>query len=292
VQDLLEYWTSDFASWLRHQAVPDLLRIIAILVVAMVLLRMLRGATGRLAEYSRRQPALPTGIRVQQLRTLSGVINSVGAAVIVFFAVIEVLNTMRIAVGPLLASAGIVGLAVGFGAQTLVRDVINGFFILMENQYDLGDIVRIAGVKGTVENMTLRKTVLRDQDGSLHFVPNSEIKIVSNLTRDWSQLALHINVAYDENSDRVLAVLRQVADEVRHDPDFADAMVGDPDVPGIERVTGGEVDYLMLVKTRPADQLRVGRELRRRIKECLEKNNIRPARPAQVVVAEPARPPQ
>jgi moderate conductance mechanosensitive channel len=292
VQTLLDNWTSDLSTWVRHQAVPDLLRIIAILIIAMVLLRMLRGATRRLADYSRHQPALPTGIRVQQLRTLSGVINSVGGAVIVFFAVIEILNTMRIAVGPLIASAGIVGLAIGFGAQTLVRDVINGFFILMENQYDLGDIVRIAGVKGTVENMTLRKTVLRDQDGSLHFVPNSEIKIVSNLTRDWSQLALHVNVAYDESSDRVLAVLREAANEVRHDPEFTDAIVGDPEVPGIERVTGGEVDYLMLVKTRPADQLRVGRELRRRIKECLEKNNIRPARPAQFVVAEPVQPTQ
>jgi small-conductance mechanosensitive channel len=245
----------------------------------------LRLLTHRLIAISRR--SLPTGMRAQQLRTVAEVINSVGTAVIVFFVAVQVLDDVHLNIGPLLASAGIAGLAIGFGAQTLVKDVINGFFILVENQYDLGDTVRISGVKGTVETMTLRRTVLRDQDGSVHIVPNSEIKIVSNLTRDWTQVTLHVAVAYNEPSDRVIQLLQQVGQELRNDAAYADAIVADPEVPGIERVSSGEVDYLMVVKTKPADQYRVSRELRRRIKEAFEKNKIQPARPTHVYVVDP-----
>ena len=241
--------------------------------------------THRLIALSR--GTLPTGMRARQLRTVAEVMNSVGTAVIVFFAAVGVLDVLSIRIGPLLASAGIAGLAIGFGAQTLVKDVINGFFILMENQYDLGDTIRISGVKGTVEAMTLRSTVLRDQDGSQHIVPNSEIKIVSNLTRDWTQVTLHVAVAYNEPSDRVIQLLQAVGHDLRNDAAYADAMIADPEVPGIERVSSGEVDYLMVVKTKPAEQYRVGRELRRRIKECFEKNKIQPALPTHVYVVEP-----
>jgi small conductance mechanosensitive channel len=193
---------------------------------------------------------------------------------------------LHINIGPLLASAGVAGLAIGFGAQTLVHDVLTGFFILMENQYDLGDTVRLGGVKGTVELMTLRRTVLRDADGTVHTIPNSQITIVSNLTRDWTQVALHVAVAYSEPTDKVISVLKEAATEVRSDPAFEDAIVADPEVPGIERVGAGEVDYLVTVKTRPADQFRVSRELRRRIKACFEKNNIQAAAPGQLYVVD------
>ena len=132
--------------------------------------------------------------------------------------------------------------------------------------------------------MTLRRTVLRDDDGSLHHVPNSQITIVSNLTRDWAQIALHVSVAYGENSDRILQLLRQVGQDVRHDPQFEGEIVADPQVPGIERVAPGEVDYLMLVRTRPGSQYAVSRELRRRIKESFEKNNVQAGNPGRVYV--------
>ena len=204
--------------------------------------------------------------------------------VIVFVAALMALAQLGLHLEPLLASAGIAGLAIGFGAQTLVHDVINGFFILLENQFDIGDAVRLAGVKGTVEAMSLRRTILRDDDGTLHMVPNSEIKIVSNMTRDWAQVALRVAVAYSEPSDRVVSLLRQVGDEVRHDPAFAEDIVADIQVPGIERVGNGEADYLMLVKTRPNKQYAVSRELRGRIKECFQKNNIQPGAPGRVYV--------
>jgi small conductance mechanosensitive channel len=175
-------------------------------------------------------------------------------------------------------------LAIGFGAQTLVHDFINGFFILLENQYDLGDNIRIAGVKGTVEDMTLRRTVLRDDDGTLHTVPNSAIQIVSNTTRDWSQIAMRIVVSYSEPSDRIMTLLKQVAEEIRHDPTVQEDIVADIDVPGIDRVGNGEAEYLMLVKTRPRAQFAVSRNLRRRIKESFEKNQVKTPGPGRVFV--------
>ena len=277
-------WKGDWENFLRRDA-P---KIFVVLLVAFLLIRLLKLATGRLAKLSRSE-ALPSALRAQQLRTLASVLNSVGIAVVVFLAAMQILPVLGVNMGPLLASAGVAGLAIGFGAQTLVKDVINGFFILMENQYDIGDVVRIAGVSGVVETMTLRRTTLRDESGAVHIIPNSEIKIVSNLTRDWAQVPLHISVDYRENSDRILELLKELGNELRNDSNYGEFLVAEPQVPGIERVAGGEVDYLMLVKTRPGKQHAVSRELRRRIKESFEKNNVQPGNPAKVYVME--RPP-
>jgi len=215
---------------------------------------------------------------------VAGAVASIIVFGIVFVAALEVLFLLGLNLAPMLASAGIAGLAIGFGAQALVHDFINGFFILLENQYDIGDVVKIAGVKGAVEHMSLRRTVLRDEDGTVHFVPNSAIQIVSNTTRDWSQLALRVMVAYSEPSDKVVKLLRDVGEEVRQDPAFADDIVSDVDVPGLDRVGNGEAEYLMLVKTRPNKHFGVSRELRRRIKESFEKNGVHAAGPGRVYV--------
>jgi small-conductance mechanosensitive channel len=177
-------------------------------------------------------------------------------------------------------------LAIGFGAQTLVKDVINGFFILIEDQFEVGDTIRAAGVTGAVEEITMRRTTLRDSDGTLHIVPNGSIQIVSNMTRDWSQVTLHVAADYGENSDRVVEVLEEVAQEFYNDSAFKADLVAEPQVPGIERVRGNEVDYLMLVKVRPGKQYNVARELRRRIKVCFEKNKIKAGAPAQVYIGQ------
>ncbi len=278
---LLRDWSEDSRAFLRH----DVPKIVLVTVVAFVLIRLLRLIIGKVTALQTRKMA--AGMRAQQVRTLASVITSVGVFVIILGAVLEVLPLLGLNLGPLLASAGVAGLAIGFGAQTLVHDFINGFFILLENQYDIGDNIRIAGVKGTVEEMTLRHTVLRDDDGTLHTVPNSQITIVSNTTRDWAQLALRVVTAYSEPSDRIVTLLGQIADEVRHDPAYANDIVSDIQVPGIDRVGNGEVEYLMLVKTRPTKQYGVSRELRRRIKEVFEKNNIQTPAPGRVYVVDP-----
>jgi small conductance mechanosensitive channel len=278
-------WHDDLVYWLRH----GLPRVLVILIVALVLSRLLGLLTRKLTDFSRRDE-FPGRLRAQQLRTLAAVIHSVGVFVIYFFALLQALPIFNVDVKPLLASAGIVGLAIGFGAQTLVHDVINGFFILVENMYDLGDVVRIAGVQGTVEQMSLRKTVLRDDTGTVHSVPNSEIKIISNMTRDWAQVSLQVSVDYSESSDRVIKLLKEVASELHDDPEFGAYLVAEPDVPGIDRVNGPEVDYLIVAKVRPGKQHAVKRELRRRIKQCFEQNNNKAGSPNRMYVVEAPSP--
>jgi small-conductance mechanosensitive channel len=275
---LLRDWREDIMIFLRH----DVPKILIVVIASLVLIRLLRALTRKIVALHIRKG--PPGFRAQQVRTLATVTSSVGIFVIIFVAGLEILSLLGINLGPLLASAGIAGLAIGFGAQTLVKDVINGFFILLENQYDIGDNIRVAGVKGTVEAMNMRSTVLRDEDGTVHIIPNSEIKIVSNATRDWSQLTLRVTVAYSEPSERIVKLLQEVGEELRHDPAYADDIVSDVEVPGIDRVGNGEVEYLLQVKTRPNQQHRVSRELRRRIKESFQKSNIQTAGPGRVYV--------
>ena len=268
---VLNNWSEDAFQFLRR----DVPKIVGIIVVAFVLIHFLRVLRNHLVNLSKRE-TLQTAMRATQLRTLASVVHSVGLALVFFIAGMQILQVLNINIAPLLASAGIAGLAVGFGAQTLVRDILNGFFILLENQFDIGDVIKVGAVQGTVEKLTLRRTLLRDADGTLHNIPNSQITIVSNMTRDWTQLALHVSVSYNENSDRVIGLLKEVAAEVQHDPACAEQIVGDPVVPGIEKVSAQEVDYLLLVKTRPGQQYEISRELRRKIKECFEKNGIQP----------------
>ncbi len=281
---MFSHWSDDTFEFVRHQ-VP---RIVGVLILAFILTRLLRVVARRLSNLSSSQ-VLPSAVRAQQLRTVSSVIYSIGLFIIMFLATMQVLPLLGINMGPLLASAGIAGVAIGFGAQTLVHDFINGFFILVENQYDIGDTVKIAGVQGTVESMTLRRTVLRDGDGTVHNVPSSEIKVVSNLTRDWTQLAMLVSVAYSADSDEVIKLLQQIGDELAADPAYSATILAKPEVPGIEKVVGDVVDYLMLIKTKPGSQDAVRREVRRRIKALFAKHHIEPGNPNRVYLADAAK---
>jgi len=285
LDQLLERWRMDGLEFLRGDA-P---KVLVILIEALILFWLVRLVARRMRKFSDSK-ALPGGILSQQLKTLSGIVYSAGVFLIIFSALLQVLPVFGINIGPLLASAGVAGLAIGFGAQTLVKDVINGFFILMENQYEVGDVIRTNGITGTVESMTLRKTLVRDADGALSTIPNSNISVVSNLTRDWSQVALHVSVAYTEKSDRIIELLAQVGQELRSDPQWNDVLVSDPQVPGIDKVSGNEVEYLMLVKTRPGTQLAVTRELRRRIKDNFERNNVAPGGPGRMFIVDSGPP--
>lgn len=281
--NILHDWHNYLLEWTRDRA-PKLA---IILVVSFVFIRVLGLITHKLVALSEKS-RVGGALRAQQVRTVMGMIRSLGVFLIVFFAGMSVLkDVFNINIEPLLASAGIAGLAIGFGAQTLVKDVINGFFILVENEFEVGDTVRIAGVTGVVEEVAMRRTTLRDSDGTLHVVPNGAIMIVSNMTRDWSQVSLQISVDYGEDSDRVQKLLQDIAHDFYTDADFRPYLVAEPDVPGIDRVRGNEVDYLVVVKVRPGNQDMVARELRRRIKAGLEQNKIRAGIPAQVQITPP-----
>ena len=280
LSELIRDWRQDTHQFVQH----DLPKIVLVLLLSFVLIRLLHAITVRVGTL--RVSDRYSDARARQVKTMAGVIGSVGKFAIFFVASLEILSQLGFNLGPLLASAGIAGLAIGFGAQTLVKDVINGFFILLENQYDVGDTVRAAGVKGSVEDMSLRRTVLRDDDGTVHTIPNSEIKLVSNMTRDWSQVLLRTTTAYTEPSERILGLLQKIGDAMAADSQFASDFLVSPRVLGIDRVAAGEVDYLVAARTRPGRQFEVSRELRRRIKEGFEQNQIQTGPPGRVFVAE------
>jgi small conductance mechanosensitive channel len=211
----------------------------------------------------------------QRARTLVGLVRSVGVVVIVTMVLFMVLSAVGVDLAPLLAGAGVVGLAFSFGAQSLVKDIISGLFILFENQFGVGDVIRVdPAVSGAVERMTLRVVVLRDTYGVVHIVPNGEIKRVSNLTRTWARAVLDVKVGYQEDTDRVAAVMREVGESLFADADWAPVLVEKPTVPGIESFADNGVVVRLMAKTVPLKQWDVARELRRRIKRRFDAEGI------------------
>lgn len=206
----------------------------------------------------------------QRADTLSLVLRSVSSLVIWSFALLLVLGELGINLGPLIAGAGIIGVALGFGAQSLVKDFLSGFFMLLEDQFGVGDTVDIGEAVGTVEKVTLRITTVRDINGTLWHVPNGEILRVGNKSQLWSRAVLDIAVAYDADVDEALAVIKQAADGVWRDDAFAPFITEEPEMLGVERFDPDGITVRLTVKTEPAEQYRVERELRVRIKRALE----------------------
>jgi len=172
-----------------------------------------------------------------------------------------------VAVAPLMGGAAVLGLAVAFGAQNLIRDYFYGFVILIENQYKLNDVLRIGSISGQVEKITLRMTVLRDLEGAVHFIPNGKIDTVTNLTHGWSRAVVDVRVSYRENVDQVMDELVHVGLELRKDPTFGPLVIDDPEMLGVDGLGESAVTVRMLLKTRPLQQWKVKRELLRRIKQ-------------------------
>ena len=210
----------------------------------------------------------------QRRRTISQLLRSVGRVVIIAVALLLTLNVF-IDIGPILAGAGILGLAVSFGAQGLVRDVIAGFFYLVENQFAVGDVIEVAGKSGVVERMTLRVVTLRDSEGTVHVVPNGQITTVSNKTRKWSRAVVDVDVAYETDLDSALAVLHDEARAFAADPEWESRLDGDLEVLGVESMGESGIKLRTLVRTRPGAQWQVGREYRRRLKNRLSAEGIR-----------------
>jgi moderate conductance mechanosensitive channel len=265
-----------WVEWLGDWAWPvdALLQVFVALLVAWVSFVLLGVVTRRVERAIVKGDAGPGSLGEQRVRTLVGLVRSVGLTFIVIIAVFSILGMIGYDIRPLLAGAGIFGLAISFGAQSLVRDFITGLFILFENQFGVGDVVKIGEVGGIVERMTLRITVLRDVHGVVHVIPNGEIKRVSNMTRSWSRAVLEIGVAYKENVDRVMDVMREVGLELWNDSDWQPVLVEEPVVPGIESFGDSGVNIRIMAKTVPLKQWEVARELRRRLKNRFDAEKI------------------
>ena len=206
--------------------------------------------------------------------TLIKIFTSALTALVWAMAILMVLGEFGISVGPLVAGAGVLGIAIGFGAQYVIRDFLAGLFIMLENQYRVGDVIEIAGVGGKVEDITLRKTVLRDIEGAVHHIPNGEIKVASNKSQEFSRVHLKIGVAYKEDMDHVFQVLNSVGKELANDPEWKDSILKEAQVSGIDDFADSAIIVKVLGETRPLKQWGVGRELRKRIKIAFDKENI------------------
>lgn len=207
-------------------------------------------------------------------RTISRVISNTIGIIIVVLVLFTILAEVGINIGPALASLGIVGLAVGFGAQSLVKDLINGLFILIENQYGVGDVVKVAGITGLVEEVNLRRTILRDLDGIVHIIPNGEIGIASNFTKEYSRVNMNISVAYKEDLDQVIAVINQVCSKMAKEPEWKDKIIKTPQVLRVDALGASGVEIKILGDTLPIVQWDVMGELRKRIKKEFDREGI------------------
>ncbi|MCK4409404.1 MAG: mechanosensitive ion channel family protein, partial [Candidatus Eisenbacteria sp.] len=206
--------------------------------------------------------------------TLGKVIRSITRILVWGVALMMVLKELGIDIGPILAGIGIMGLAVGFGAQSLVKDFLASMFILIENQYNVGDVIKAAGASGLVERITLRATTLRDHEGNVHIIPNGTIDVVTNKTRQWSRFVLDIGVAYKENVDEVMGVLKEIGDELAADPKFASMITAPLEVLGVQDFADSAVVIRVMFTTQPVKQWTVGREFRRRVKNTFDAKGI------------------
>jgi small-conductance mechanosensitive channel len=269
------------ASWLQTNG-P---RVILIVGGALLLSRLLTGALARFERTVQAAGGNGQAERQKRARTLASVLRSLGLVAIVIAASLMVLAEFGVDIAPLLAGAGILGLALGLGAQSLVRDLMGGFFILVEEQFHVGDVIAVGAITGTVERMTLRATYLRDLDGALHLIPNGEVRIVSNLTRGWSCAVVDVTVPSQSDTGQLIALLQDVCGIAAADASLAAPLPEPPTVLGVEALDAATVRVRLTAKTRPGRQWEVGRMLRLRIKERLDAEGISETMPRQVIAA-------
>jgi small-conductance mechanosensitive channel len=279
LRGLNQEWLSDVQEFL-HTGLPKLL---FIGLTFWVLVLVVNFITSRVLKIAEHRDKLGTASGAQ-VRTLATVIRATGIGIVGFLAFLQIMeNVLHFNLGPLLASAGVAGVAIGLAAQTIVKDVLNGILILVEDQYNVGDVVTLAGMTGTVDTMTLRKTTLRGFDGTLYIIPNSQVTNVANQSRDFSVSTLNVSVDFSANPDQVIPLLKTIALEVRNEPAFKDVFVADPQVFGVDSIKGTEVIYPIQIRTLPRKQFEAMREMQRRIRLALEEHNLLPGSPYRVL---------
>ena len=248
-------------------------KILAIIIISFVLIRVVRIIITRSKDRLVTRTSEDVE-RAKRTETLSGIIEKTVRAIVLTAAALMTLQALGINIGPLLAGAGVVGLAVGFGAQSLVKDVITGFFILLENHMNVGDVVEIAGKAGLIETINLRVTTLRDYAGNVHVIPNGQILVLTNMTKGFSRAVIKVGVAYKEDVDEVMRVMKEVAEELAGDPEFGNRILNPMEMAGLDGFGDSSVDILARIDTKPREQWGVAREYRRRLKKAFDERGI------------------
>jgi small conductance mechanosensitive channel len=261
-------WHNDVVLMVQNR----LPKVVLILFFLAVLARVVRFFVNRMLRAAERLS--DNFQRASKLRTLAAIIRATAYSVVGFLAFLQILNLLNIQWEPLLATAGVLAVGIGLAAQSLFKDIINGIFILIEDQYNVGDVIRAASLTGTVEDLTLRLTRLRDGDGTLHIIPNSQIATVSNMSRDYAVGTLQVAVDASANPDQVVQTLREIAAGVRADTAFKGMLIADPSVLGVDKIDGRSIFYPILVRVLPNQKDSILRELRRRIVITFEQKGI------------------
>ena len=248
-------------------------RVVLILVLMLIGVKLSGVVAGRIFAVLGRRRKMDEEYK-KRADTLSGVIGYLLSVTIIAVAVLMIMTELDIKIGPILAAAGVLGLAVGFGAQHLVQDLISGFFILLDDQIRVGDVVQIADKGGLVEKLNLRMTVLRDLAGNVHYVRNGQIGVVTNMTKEYSRYVFDIGVAYREDVDEVVKVVRQVDEELRNDPELGKDILEPIEILGLDQFADSAVVIKARTKTKPIRQWAVGREFNRRLKKKFDELDI------------------
>jgi small conductance mechanosensitive channel len=253
------------------------LRIILILAIGWVALTVIKIALRRLEKaliQHTQSDGETMGEAVKRAETLANLVRQALIIMVWAMMILMILRQMGIEIAPILASVGIIGLAVGFGAQNLVKDLITGFFMILENQVRVGDVAIVNGTGGLVEQINLRTIVLRDEAGTVYVFPNGAISTLANLTRGWSAYVFTVGVAYKEDTDRVIRIMRRVGEELRRDAQFGSAIIDDVEIYGVDKLDDTAVGIKGRIKTRPIMQWNTGREFLRRVKQAFDQEGI------------------
>ncbi|HEY4948725.1 MAG TPA: mechanosensitive ion channel family protein [Candidatus Acidoferrales bacterium] len=274
--------TDSFSRWLEIAGKTGL-RLLVILLFAILLTRALKAMTSRLVQLAKAQSRAGQ-MREQQTRTMAGLLYSIGAAIIGLIAVLMGFEVLGFDIAPAMATAGVASIAIAFGAQSLLKDFINGFFIVFEDQYVVGDLIQMNGETGRVEHLTLRRTVIRNPAGAMVTVPNSLVGQVANLSRDWSQAFVDVTVPAAEMVGRALATLEKIAGDFRNDADWSAALIDGPRVLGVEALSLDGTVIRLQARTILNRKDDVARELRRRIKLGFEQAKIPLSHTHQIMV--------
>jgi small-conductance mechanosensitive channel len=270
-------------------SLTNALHLLAIFAIALAVNRILRAVTKLIIKPASSQ-ARTAQTREQQTRTLAGVLYSAGSKVVWGVALLTALPEFGLNITPIAALAGLASLAIGFGAQNLVRDLITGFYIVLEDQYVVGDVIQVGETVGRVEHLTLRRTVVRDARGAVVTVANGEIRVVGNLSRDWSQAFIDIGVAPETSLEKILQALDTAAAELRNDTAWAQALVDGPRILGVQSYDRNASTVRLQVRTAPTRQDDVSRELRRRIQIEFQRQGIPMSQVQRMEVVTPAAP--
>jgi small-conductance mechanosensitive channel len=249
-------------------------RIVFLVVGGYVAIRILSLSLRRIRKFFEDDDPTTQSEREKRAETLTRVINNVLLIVVWAIVGMMILRQLGVDIGPILAGAGIIGVAVGFGAQSLVKDFLAGIFIMIENQFRVGDVIQAAGQGGIVEKITLRTTTIRDLSGNVHVIPNGQIAVVTNMTKEWSRYMFDVGVAYKEDVDHVMEVLSEIGEELRKDEKFG-PMIREPlQILGVDSFGDSAVNIRVMFTTEPLQQWNVGREFRRRIKKTFDERGI------------------